>query len=154
METPSIESKLPTYWQGCERLSNDQTPTKYDERGLVSSAKWSRTQSLGFNGCCAWCGSEFVEHSPYSPYLVASDYHLFAIMTKHFTVNQYRSNENILSAVVDIFVQHAENLITNKIHALPQRWTNWNDWSRTMLIKRQLIYSYSMYLSQTTNFLT
>lgn len=51
-------------------------------------------------------------------------------MTKHFTVNQYRSNENTISAVADILKQQAKNLITNKIHVLPQRWKNWADRKR------------------------
>ena len=48
------------------------------------------------------CGFELVDHLPYSPDLAPSDYYLFPNMKKtHLTGKQYRTDDEVISAVED-----------------------------------------------------
>ena len=47
------------------------------------------------------CGFELIDHPPYSPDLAPSDFHLFPNMKKHLARKQYRSNDEVISAIED-----------------------------------------------------
>ena len=53
------------------------------------------------------CDSELVDHLPYFPDLAPSDYFLFPNMKKtHSDGKQYRTDDEVISAVDDIFEDH------------------------------------------------
>ena len=49
------------------------------------------------------CGFELFDHPPYSPDLAPSDYVLFPNMIKHLAGKQYRTDDEVISAVEDFF---------------------------------------------------
>ena len=50
------------------------------------------------------CGFALVNHPPYSPDLVPSDYLLFPNMKKHLAGKQYRTDDEVISAVEEFFL--------------------------------------------------
>ena len=68
------------------------------------------------------CGFELVDHPPYSPDLAPSDYFPFPYMKKHLAGNQYRTDDEIISAVGDFFEDQDEGFYTMGIQALQQGW--------------------------------
>ena len=67
------------------------------------------------------CGFELVDHPPYSPDLAPSDYFLFPNMKKHLAVKQYRTDDEVISAVEDFFKDQNESFYTTGIQALQQQ---------------------------------
>ena len=67
------------------------------------------------------CGFELVDHPPYSLDLAPSDYFLFPNMKKttqkHLAGKQYRTDDEIISAVEDLFEDQETG-----IQALQHRW--------------------------------
>ncbi|XP_052828224.1 histone-lysine N-methyltransferase SETMAR-like [Octopus bimaculoides] len=59
-------------------------------------------------------GFELVDHPPYSPDLPPSDYFLFPNMKRHLTGKQYRTDDEVISAVEDVFEGQDENFYTTK----------------------------------------
>ena len=47
------------------------------------------------------CGFELIDHPPYSPDLAPSDYFLFPNLKKHLAGKQYKSDDDVISAVED-----------------------------------------------------
>uniref|UniRef100_A0A3Q0RHJ7 Mos1 transposase HTH domain-containing protein n=1 Tax=Amphilophus citrinellus TaxID=61819 RepID=A0A3Q0RHJ7_AMPCI len=58
------------------------------------------------------CGFELVDHPPYSPDLAPSDYFLFPNMKKHLAGKQYRTDDEVISAVEDFFEGQDESFYT------------------------------------------
>ena len=68
-------------------------------------------------------GFELVDHLPYSPDLAPSDYFLFPNMKKQLAGKQYRTDDEVISAVEDFFEdQDAQSFYTRGIQALQHRW--------------------------------
>ncbi|XP_030588657.1 histone-lysine N-methyltransferase SETMAR-like [Archocentrus centrarchus] len=68
------------------------------------------------------CGFELIDHPPYSPDLAPSDYFLFRNMKKHLSGKQYRTDDEVLSAVEDFFEGQVESFYTTGIQVLQHRW--------------------------------
>ena len=68
------------------------------------------------------CGFELVDHPPYSPDLAPSDYFLFPNMNKHLAGKQYRTDDEVISAVEEFFKDQDESFYTTRIQALQHRW--------------------------------
>lgn len=105
----------------------DQTPRKTEERGLVSWGQCSSTQVPGF---------ELIDHSPYSPDLTPSGYHLFPNTKKkpkkHLAGNQYPSDNDAISSVDDF--------LTNKMKASsPMKYKHCNTNGRKMGTARDIM---------------
>ena len=58
------------------------------------------------------CGSELVDHPPYSLDLAPFDYILFPNMIKHLAGKQYRTDDKVISAVEDFL----EDMICRRRH--------------------------------------
>ena len=67
-------------------------------------------------------GFELVDHPPYSPDLAPSDYVLSPNMKKHSAGKQYRTDDEVVSAVEDFFEDEDESFHTTGIQALQHRW--------------------------------
>ncbi|XP_029653805.1 histone-lysine N-methyltransferase SETMAR-like [Octopus sinensis] len=67
------------------------------------------------------CSFELVDHLPYSPYLAPSDYFLFPTRKRHMTGKQYRTDNEVVSAVEDFLEGQDENFYTTGIQALQHR---------------------------------
>lgn len=65
------------------------------------------------------CGFEILDHAPYSPDLTTSDYHLFPNMGKIFAGNQYRSVNDVIYSVYNIFDQQNESIFASWIRSPP-----------------------------------
>ena len=71
------------------------------------------------------CGFELVGHPPYSPGLAPSDYFLFLNMKKkkkHLTGKQYRTHDEVISAVENFLEDQDESFYTTGIQALQHGW--------------------------------
>ena len=81
-----------------------------------------------------YCGFELADHPPYSSDLAPSDYFLFPNIKKHLAGKQYRTNDEVISAVEDFFEDQDESFHTTGIHALQHRWEKYT-WTtgKTML---------------------
>ena len=55
-------------------------------------------------------GFELVDHPSYSPDLTPSDYFLFPHMKKHLAGKQYRTHDEVISAVGDFFEAQDKSL--------------------------------------------
>ena len=55
------------------------------------------------------CGCDLVDHRPYSPDLAPSDYFLFPNMKGHMAGEQYRTDDEVISAVEDFFKDQDES---------------------------------------------
>ena len=62
------------------------------------------------------CSFELVDHPPYSPDLAPSDYFLFPKMKQHLAGKQYRTGDEVISAVDDFFEDQDESFYTKGIH--------------------------------------
>ena len=69
------------------------------------------------------CGFQVVDHPPYSPDLAPSDFHLFPNMKKHLAGKQYRTDDEVISAVEEFFDNQQEKFYLEGIQALQHRWT-------------------------------
>ena len=58
------------------------------------------------------CGFELVNHPTYSPDLAPSDYFVFPNMKNHLVGKQYRTNDEVISAVEDFFKEQNESFYT------------------------------------------
>ena len=63
-------------------------------------------------------GFELVDHPPYSPDLAPSDYFLFPNIKKHLAGKQYRTDDEVISAVEDFFEDQDESFFTTGIQVL------------------------------------
>ncbi|KAM9359101.1 uncharacterized protein gal3st2 [Symphorus nematophorus] len=68
------------------------------------------------------CGFELVDHPPYSPDLIPSDYFLFPNMKKHLAGKHYWTDDEVISAVEDFFDHQDDSFYTKGVEALQHRW--------------------------------
>uniref|UniRef100_A0A3Q0S4Q4 Tc1-like transposase DDE domain-containing protein n=1 Tax=Amphilophus citrinellus TaxID=61819 RepID=A0A3Q0S4Q4_AMPCI len=68
------------------------------------------------------CGFELADNPPYSPDLAPTDYFLFTNLKKHLAGKQYRTNDDVISAVEDFFEGQDESFYTTRNQALQQQW--------------------------------
>ena len=94
--------------------------TTDDEGSPVSPGQCSCTQVCGSLAAVCDCGFELIDHSPYSPALVPSDYFLLPNMKKkkHLAGKQYRTDDQVISAVEDFFENQDESFYTKGIQLL------------------------------------
>ena len=70
-------------------------------------------------------GFELIDHPPYSPDLAPSDYFLFPNMKKTLgweLGKQYRTDDEVISAVDDFFEDQDESFYATEIQALQHRY--------------------------------
>ena len=67
------------------------------------------------------CDFTFLDNPPYSKDLASSDYFLFPNMKRHLSWRQYRSDEEVISAV-EFFRDHDEDFYIIGIQGLQHRW--------------------------------
>ena len=72
------------------------------------------------------CGFELVDHPSYSPDLAPSNYFLFPNMKIQLAGKQYRTDDEVISAVEDVEDQD-EIFCTMAIQALQHRWKKYMD---------------------------
>ena len=70
------------------------------------------------------CGFTLLDHPPYSPDLVPSDYLLFPNMKKHLPRRRYRSDEQVIAAAEEFFRDYEDGFYTTGIQGLQHRWRN------------------------------
>ena len=73
------------------------------------------------------CCFELVDNPQYSPDLAPSDYFLVPNMQKHWAGKQYLTNDEVISAVDDLFKDQDESFYTMGIQVLQHRWEKYVD---------------------------
>ena len=69
------------------------------------------------------CGFELVDQPPNSPNLAPSDYFLFPNMKKKYLAEkQYRTDDEVISAVEDFFENQDESFYTTGMQAQQHPW--------------------------------
>ena len=68
------------------------------------------------------CGFQVVDCPLYSPDLAPSDYFLFPNMKTRLAGKQYQTDDEVISAVEDLFEDQDESLYTMGIQVLQHRW--------------------------------
>jgi histone-lysine N-methyltransferase SETMAR len=61
-------------------------------------------------------------HSPYSPDLAPSDYHLFRSLENHLNEKHYQEDDDIYSDLTAFFASKWPDFYTSGIDQLPGRW--------------------------------
>ena len=68
------------------------------------------------------CGSQQLNHPPYSPDLAPSDYFLFQVMKKFFQGKRFSSDEEVKEAVTTLFEEQSKDFFSRGIKSLQQKW--------------------------------
>ena len=68
------------------------------------------------------CGFEILPHTPYSPDMALSDFHLFPKLKFHLRDAQYGSNEGVVEAENVYLGEKEKTLYLKAIRKLEQRW--------------------------------
>ena len=68
------------------------------------------------------CGFKLLDHNPYFPDLVPSDYFLFPNLKKYLAGKYYWTDDEVISAVDDFFEDQDESFYTTGIQALKLQW--------------------------------
>ena len=67
-------------------------------------------------------GWEVMPHSPYSPNLVPSDYHLFRSIQNHLNGKIFDSNEAVKKKLIQFFASKNQTFYESGIMKLTERW--------------------------------
>ena len=67
-------------------------------------------------------GWEVIPHSPYSPDLAPSDYHLFHSLQNHLNGKTFDSNEAVENELIQFFAPKNQTFYENGIMKLTERW--------------------------------
>jgi len=63
-------------------------------------------------------------HSPCSPDLAPSDYHLFGPLKEHLVGKKFRYNEEVIQGVQECINWQPKGFVLSGIRKLPDRWLN------------------------------
>ena len=102
---------------------------KTDEGSPVSPGQWSCTQVCACNGCCA-CFVALNWVITFHILLIwhPSHYFLFPKLEKKYLAGkQYRTDDEVVSAVENFFKDQDENFYTTGIQVLQHHWKNCED---------------------------
>jgi len=67
-------------------------------------------------------GWELLPHTPYSPDIAPSDYHLFRAMENHMRNRHFRTREDVENEIKMFFASTDVNFYKSGIYDLVQRW--------------------------------
>jgi len=99
-------SKGPKYQRGVllisagaiERHFEWKTPREFHQGGLVPARQFPGSPVLASQKVLAYLGFQYLDHSPYSPDLAPSDYHLFRGLKKQLTGRHFSSDAEVIAA--------------------------------------------------------
>jgi histone-lysine N-methyltransferase SETMAR len=67
-------------------------------------------------------GWETLVHPPYSPDIAPSDYHLSHSLDNHLRGRQFRTLDDVKTALVGFFASRSKEFYHSGVHGLPSRW--------------------------------
>ena len=92
----SMGNTMPNYWGKLRKAIMSKRPGKLMKGFLFHQDNAPAHKSVVAMAAVHDCGFELVDHPPYSPDLVPSDYFLFPSTKKHFSGKQYRTDEEVI----------------------------------------------------------
>jgi histone-lysine N-methyltransferase SETMAR len=72
-------------------------------------------------------GWETLVHPPYSPDIAPSDCHLFLSLDNHLRGRQFRTLEDVKTALDGLFASRSKEFYHSGVHGLPSRWQKFLD---------------------------
>uniref|UniRef100_A0A3Q0SYF5 Tc1-like transposase DDE domain-containing protein n=1 Tax=Amphilophus citrinellus TaxID=61819 RepID=A0A3Q0SYF5_AMPCI len=100
-----------------QKVIKSKWPGKLTKEVLFHQDNAPAHKSVAVMAAVHDCGFELVDHPPYSPDLAPCDYFLFTNMKKGLAGKQYRTDDEVISAVEHFFDGQDESFYTTGIQA-------------------------------------